>query len=212
MTPKKRTRASRRAPTTVLTTDTTNFRAMVQDSLEYLHHHFWVHRRILEGSTFLALALVSVRSCGTSRFSLPSTSLSEKGQPTPFASSSSSPSLLNNPLVHAAYTVIDISIPSNYQPQNMLNLQNQSPILPLQSLLDPTANMPGFGDKTSHGSSGPSLDELGLSHGQVNANLGGLAPDAARHGNRRDGVGLNQGNRDHSRAVGIVESWIRPAE
>ncbi|KAK4792257.1 hypothetical protein SAY86_022692 [Trapa natans] len=29
--PKKRTRASRRAPTTVLTTDTTNFRAMVQE-------------------------------------------------------------------------------------------------------------------------------------------------------------------------------------
>ncbi|KAK9069593.1 hypothetical protein SSX86_011497 [Deinandra increscens subsp. villosa] len=29
--PKKRTRASRRAPTTVLTTDTTNFRQMVQE-------------------------------------------------------------------------------------------------------------------------------------------------------------------------------------
>ncbi|KAE8701691.1 Tetratricopeptide repeat-containing protein, putative isoform 1 [Hibiscus syriacus] len=209
--PKKRTRASRRAPTTVLTTDTTNFRAMVQEFTGIPAPPF-------PGSSSFSrrLDLFCSGSGLQSGHLEPLGSLlrpsARRVQPNPFAPSSSSPSLLNNPLVDAANTITDIRIPSSYQlpsdlgllkqPQNMLNLQNQSPSLPFQSFLDPSVNMPGFGVKTSHGSSAASLKEIGLTHGQVNANLSGLAaPDAARHENWRDGVGLNQGNQDHLRAL-----------
>ncbi|GMJ15199.1 hypothetical protein HRI_005189100 [Hibiscus trionum] len=172
--PKKRTRASRRAPTTVLATDTTNFRAMVQEFTGIPAPPFtgsspYSRRLDLFGSGS------GIRS-GHFEALYPLRPSAKRVQP-----------------------IANTTIPSNYQlpsdlslvkqPQNMLDLQNQSPVLPFQSFLDPTplppwVNMPGFGVK-SHGSSAPSLDELGLSHGQVNAELGG-------QGNRRDGVGLNQ--------------------
>ncbi|KAK8684089.1 hypothetical protein V6N13_040126 [Hibiscus sabdariffa] len=225
--PKKRTRASRRAPTTVLATDTTNFRAMVQEFTGIPAPPF-------SGSLSYSprLDLFGSGSGTRTRHLEPLGSLyplrpsAKRVQPTPFASSSSSPP------VDAANTIANTTggntIPSNYQlacdlslvkqHQNTLNLQNQSPVLAFQSFLDPSplhpwVNMPGFGVK-SH-------NELGLSHGQVNANLGDW----------RDGVGLN---RDHSRALdwnyghsnpqekgldkaspraeGSVDSWIGPAE
>lgn len=218
--PKKRTRASRRAPTTVLTTDTTNFRAMVQEftgipAPPFSGSSSYSRRLDLFGSGS------SIRSGHLEPLGslYPLRPSAKRVQPTPFVSSSSSPSLLNDPLVDASNitntsTNTTIATTNAFNPstyQNILNLQNQSPVLPFQSFLDPSPlnpslNLPGFGVK-SHGSSAmDSLDELGLSHGQVNANLGGLhshdvAPDGARHGNWRDGVGLNQGNQDHLRAL-----------
>ncbi|KAL4297720.1 hypothetical protein GQ457_12G016390 [Hibiscus cannabinus] len=184
--PKKRTRASRRAPTTVLATDTTNFRAMVQEFTGIPAPPF-------SGSSSYSPRLHLFGSGSGTRTShleplgslYPLRPSAKRVQPTPYVSSSSSPPSL----VDAANTTSGNTIPSNYQlacdlslvkqPQNMLNLQNQSPVLAFQSLLDPSplhtwVNMPGFGVK--------------LSHGQVNANLGDW----------RDGVGLN---RDHSRAL-----------
>ncbi|GMI77210.1 hypothetical protein HRI_001390300 [Hibiscus trionum] len=183
--PKKRTRASRTAPTTVLTTDTTNFRAMVQEFTG------------IPAPPFPATSSYSRRldlfGSGSGLGSLyPLRPSAKRVQLTPFVSSSSSPPLLNSPLVDAAINTS--TNPSNYQlpwqPRNMLYLQKQSPILPFQSFLHPPPLHPSV---NMHG-----LGELGLSHSQVNANLGGLAPDVARHGNGRDGVVLNQ---DHLRAL-----------
>ncbi|XVE95325.1 hypothetical protein REPUB_Repub02eG0087000 [Reevesia pubescens] len=271
--PKKRTRASRRAPTTVLTTDTTNFRAMVQEFTGIPAPPF-------SGSSYSRrLDLFGSGSGMRSGHLEPLGSLyplrpsAKRVQPTPFVSSSS-PSLLNNPLVDAANitnsttsnSTIPISIaatanafnpasntyqlPSDLgllkQPQNMLNLQNQSSVLSFQSFLQPPAlhpsiNLSGFGVKSQGSSAMLSFDELGLSHGHVNANLGGLQRS---DGNWRDGVGLNDGNygNDHSnsqrvnscklnysasssdfhhdkglenvssRAEGTVDSWICPAD
>ncbi|OMO93830.1 VQ motif-containing protein [Corchorus capsularis] len=92
------------------------------------------------------------------------------------------------------------------QTQNMLNLQTQSPVLSFQSFLQPPPtlhpslnNLPGFGVKSSQGSSAMAsldIDELGMSHGgHVNANLGGLQSTLrSESSNWRDGVGLNDGN------------------
>ncbi|XVF39501.1 hypothetical protein PTKIN_Ptkin01aG0039700 [Pterospermum kingtungense] len=245
--PKKRTRASRRAPTTVLTTDTTNFRAMVQEFTGIPAPPFsgstYSRRLDLFGSAGSGMrsSTTHLEPLGGSLYPLrPS---AKRVQPTPFASSSSPSLLNNNPLVDSANITttssnnssniptsisaattnafsINPSTSSNYQlPQNMLNLQNQSPVLSFQSFLQPpplhtSLNLPGFGVNKSQGSTSAmaSLDELGLSHGHghVNANLGGLqshvtAPpdvDGARHGNWRDGIGLNEaGNQDRLRPL-----------
>ncbi|KAB2030555.1 hypothetical protein ES319_D05G240300v1 [Gossypium barbadense] len=114
--PKKRTRASRTAPTTVLTTDTMNFRAIVQE--------------------FTGIPAPPFSGSSYSR------------RPDLFGSRSG---MLK-------------------QTQNMLNLQNQSPLLSFQSFLHPTTlqpclNLAGFG-VNSHGTSAmPSIDDLGMSHG-----------------------------------------------
>ncbi|XP_022741805.1 uncharacterized protein LOC111293245 [Durio zibethinus] len=234
--PKKRTRASRRAPTTVLTTDTTNFRAMVQEFTGIPAPPFsgssYSRRLDLFGSGS-GIRSSHLEPLGSLYPLRPS---AKRVQPTPFVSSPS-PSLLNNPLADAANitnTSCNSSIPtsmaaassafnptsSNYQlpsdlgllkqPQNMLNLQNQSPILTFQSFLQPppfhpSLNLPGFGVKSQESSAMPSLDELGLSHSHVNANLGSLqshvTSDGARHGNWRDGIGLNDENQDHLRPL-----------
>lgn len=237
--PKKRTRASRRAPTTVLTTDTTNFRAMVQEFTGIPAPPF-------SGSSYSRrLDLFGSGSGMRSSHLEPLGSLyplrpsAKRVQPTPFLSSSS-PSLLNNPLVDAANitsttsnSTISTSIAattnafnsasSNYQlpsdlgllkqSQNLLNLQNQSPVLSFQSFLQPpplhpSLNLSSFGVKSQGSSAMPSLDELGLSHGHVNANLGGIqnhvTPDGARlrsESNWRDGVRLNDENQDHLRPL-----------
>ncbi|GMJ02483.1 hypothetical protein HRI_003917500 [Hibiscus trionum] len=195
--PKKRTRASRRAPTTVLTTDTTNFRAMVQEFTGIPAPPFsdlsYSRRLDLFGSG----SLYPLRP-------------SAKRVQTP---------LLNNPLLAAATastsnttmanafnpTSGNYQIPSDLgllkQPQNMSNLQNQSQTLSFQSFPDlppplhPSLGLPGFGVKSqgSSASAMPSIDELGFH----------LTPEAARSRCESNwnghGVGLNGGNQDHLR-------------
>lgn len=207
--PKKRTRASRRAPTTVLTTDTTNFRAMVQEFTGIPAPPFsgssYSRRLDLFGSGLRSSHLEPLASLYPLRPS------AKRVQTTPFVSSSS-------PLLDAANitnTTSDTTInptalnpsSSNYelpgdigllkQPHNMSNLQNQSPILSFQSFLDPpplhpSLNLPGFGVKSQGTSAMPSIDELGLSHGHGNASVGGL---------QSHGVGLNDGNQEHLRPL-----------
>ncbi|XVF36731.1 hypothetical protein REPUB_Repub19eG0083300 [Reevesia pubescens] len=226
--PKKRTRASRRAPTTVLTTDTTNFRAMVQEFTGIPAPPF-------SGSSYSQrLDLFGSGSGMRSGHLEPIGSLyplrpsAKRVQPTPFVSPSS-PSLLNNHLVDGANTTSNRTIPislaattdafnpssSSYQlpsdlcllkqPQNMLNLQNH--VLSFQPFLQPppppfhpSLSLTGFGVKSqsSSASAMPSLDELGLSHGHVNVNLGGLQRSDSSW---RDGIGigLNDGNQDRLR-------------
>ncbi|XP_039055299.1 uncharacterized protein LOC120197970 isoform X2 [Hibiscus syriacus] len=229
--PKKRTRASRRAPTTVLTTDTTNFRAMVQEFTGIPAPPFSgssYSRRLDLFVSGSASRSSHLEPLGSSLYPLrPS---AKRVQTTPFASSSS-PSLLNNPLLAAANTSnttmanafnpssSNYQIPSDVdllkQPQNMSNLQNQSQTLLFQSFLDappplhPSLGLPGFGVKSQGSSAMPSIDELGFRHG--NASLGGLqnrsAPEAERSRSERNwsdhGVGLNDGNYGSNNSQGV---------
>ncbi|KAF2291538.1 hypothetical protein GH714_025323 [Hevea brasiliensis] len=191
--PKKRTRASRRAPTTVLNTDASNFRAMVQEFT---------------------------------------------GIPAPPFSGSPYSRRLD------LFGTVGSSLPK--QPQNMLNMQNQ--MLSFQSLLQPTAlhpslNTDGLGAKSQANMSLPSLEELGMSHGQINVKVGGLQSHGTTEGMllRNDALGSNNnGNQDHLRSLdscklnysapssdfhhdkslenvplrgeGTVDSWICPSE
>ncbi|GMY17268.1 VQ motif-containing protein [Fagus crenata] len=197
---KKRTRASRRAPTTVLTTDTSNFRAMVQEFTGIPSPPFSGSsnsRRFDLFGNSSALRTGHLEPMGALYPLRPSP---QKVQLSPFLSSSSSScsssssSLLNNTMVDATNSNHFSSTLHNYhqvplgqiprQPQNMLNMQN--PILTFQPLsqtsLHPSFNVPGFGAR--------SLDELGMSHGHVNVNLCELPQP--NHG--------NDGGQDHLRS------------
>ncbi|KAG4975328.1 uncharacterized protein LOC114381774 [Glycine soja] len=150
--PKKRSRASRRAPTTVLTTDTTNFRAMVQE--------------------FTGIPAPPFTSSSSS---FPRTRLDLFA--TSNASSSSiireqTPSYLLRPFAHKVQAQVPSSIPppSSFQP--MLNNYHHhhhqhNPILSFQSILQPHQLI---GSKTQQQPSleiPPSalgLEELGLNH------------------------------------------------
>ncbi|XVE60476.1 hypothetical protein DITRI_Ditri05aG0131900 [Diplodiscus trichospermus] len=237
--PKKRTRASSRALTTVLTTDATNFRSMVQEFTGIPAPPFsgssYSPRLDLfgSGSGMQSSHLEPIGSLYPLRPSAKRIQLS-----TPFVSLSS-PSLLNNPLVldnanitrSTSNSTIPTSIATtnalntisgNYQlpsdlgllqqPQNMLNLHNQSPILSFQSFLQPpplhpSLNLPDFGAKSQGISAVPSLDELGLGQGHVNANLGGIQSHVTPGGSslRSDsnwksvGFGIKDRNQDHLR-------------
>ncbi|KAK8477828.1 hypothetical protein V6N13_026065 [Hibiscus sabdariffa] len=210
--PKKRTRASRRAPTTVLTTDTSNFRAMVQEFTGIPAPPFsdlsYSRRLDLFGSGSRSTHLEPLGSLYPLRPS------AKRIQTTPFASSSS-PSLLNNPLLAAANTsnttmanafnptCNNYQIPCDLgllkQPQNLSNLQNQSQTLSFQPFLDappplhPSLGLPGFCVKSQGSSAMPSIDELGFRHG--NASLGSESKWSDH------GVGLNDDNQDHSRPL-----------
>lgn len=194
---KKRTRATRRAPTTVLTTDTTNFRAMVQEftgipSPPFSGSSPYSRRLDLfgSGSSFRSSGHLEAVGGGSSSALYPLRPSPQKvlQPPSPFlmsSSSSSSSSLLNNAMVDATNVGNSTTLnnyhqlPSNLglprQPQNMLNMQN--PILTFQSSSSsslPQQSIPGgFGAPSPGSLALPSLEELGMSHGHANLNLGG---------------------------------------
>ncbi|CAA2992621.1 Hypothetical predicted protein [Olea europaea subsp. europaea] len=229
--PKKRPRASRRAPTTVLTTDTTNFRQMVQEFTGIPAAPFSVppySRRLDLLSTMRSGHLDTLGSMYPLRPS------AQKVQPSPFQPSSSSPSF-NSTMIDTLVRSTNIStsnvgslnsnnfqLPSDIglipkQPHNLLNLQNQ--FLQLQPLL----HSPSLKNQ-----SGQSFGTLGLSHDQqVEANLGGFsnlesssaAAQERTEGNLQENMGTFGGNigsefradKGHgnvsSAADGSVSSW-----
>ncbi|KAL6984170.1 hypothetical protein U1Q18_017547 [Sarracenia purpurea var. burkii] len=194
---RKRTRASRRAPTTVLTTDTLNFRQMVQEFTGIPAPPFSAlpYSRRLDffdgggcGSAVRSGRLENLRSL------YPFGPSAQKFQASPFVSSSSSPPLFNSNNTNT--TVTSITGPSNNafpstsnkyqirpdlaalpkQPQTMLNMQNQNLTSQTQTPLTypPAINAPFFSSKFQGSSGILSLDELGMSHEHVNANLSGF--------------------------------------
>lgn len=211
--PKKRSRASRRAPTTVLTTDTTNFRAMVQEftgipAPPFPSSPFPRTRLDLFGtpSTMRSTHLDPSPHCLLRPFA-------QKIHPPPYASSTASSSFLNSSMVDAiastpstnitsasasnnntssTSTSINYQLPSELglikQPQNLLNINMQNPILNFQSLLQappkyPLPNSTILGTKPQGSLDIPPNDsslkmgilgEFGLSQGHVNTNLCGL--------------------------------------
>lgn len=255
--PKKRSRASRRAPTTVLTTDTTNFRAMVQEftgipAPPFTSSPFPRSRLDLFGTAS------TLRSAATHLDPAPPPYLlrpfAQKIQPPPppFVSpslSSASTSFSTSSLVDAiasstttninsgtgtntttnSSTSINYQLPSSdhlgllKQPQNLLNINVQNPILNFHPLLQPPPKFP-LSNSAILGSTKPQqagsldmvsndshlkmgvLEEFGLSHGHVNTNLTGLQSIVSSSDTtlRRtdnnpanwggDGVGSNEGD------------------
>ncbi|GAV59265.1 VQ domain-containing protein [Cephalotus follicularis] len=165
---KKRTRASRRAPTTVLTTDTSNFRQMVQEFTGIPAPPFsgssYSRRLDLFGSGS-ALRSGHFEPLGP-LYSLHPSAQKVQLQQTPFVSSASSHSILNNTVIADATSIATAtnnnsvttsvgvaaintfnSTSSNYQlpsdlglpkpPQNVSNMQQPNQIFSFQSLLQP---------------------------------------------------------------------------
>ncbi|XP_044475117.1 uncharacterized protein LOC123203025 isoform X2 [Mangifera indica] len=222
--PKKRTRASRRAPTTVLTTDTSNFRAMVQEFTGIPAQPFsgssYTRRLDLFGSGS-AIKAGHVEPMGPL---YPLRPITQKFQPNPFASSSSS--------------VVDAGL--NKETHNLLNM-HQSPVLSFQSLIQPPLNpsnisLAGFNGKSQASFGMPGFEELAMSgHGQVNASLGGLSshvdsvqphmrPFDGHSSQRATSCKLNYSASSSdfhhdktlenvsSRGEGTVDSWICPSD
>ncbi|KAF2291533.1 hypothetical protein GH714_025240 [Hevea brasiliensis] len=189
--PKKRTRASRRAPTTVLNTDASNFRAMVQEFTGIPAPPF-------SGSPYSR----RLDLFGTVGSSMRSGQLETMGSLYPFRPSAQKPTALH-----------------------------------------PSLNTDGLGAKSQANMSLPSLEELGMSHGQINVKVGGLQSHGTTEGMllRNDALGSNNnGNQDHLRSLdscklnysapssdfhhdkslenvplrgeGTVDSWICPSE
>ncbi|XP_037494909.1 rho GTPase-activating protein gacII [Jatropha curcas] len=212
--PKKRSRASRRAPTTVLTTDTTNFRAMVQEftgipAPPFTSTSFQRTRLDLFGTS-------SLRSASTHFDPSPSPNYllrpaAQKIQ-TPFSSSSSTN---NNTCSHS---------PQNIN-TNLLDINLQNPIFNLHSLLPkyPLGNSSIIGSTKPQQEMGV-IQEFGLSHGHGHVtsptNLTGLqnivtSPDATLRRNDNwggDGVislgsgGRGGGSNNESDQQGLLRS------
>ncbi|KAB1210272.1 hypothetical protein CJ030_MR6G013333 [Morella rubra] len=163
--PKKRSRASRRAPTTVLTTDTTNFRAMVQEftgipAPPFTSSPFSRSRLDLFG-TASSLRSGHLEPAQPSYLMRP---FAQKVQPPPFVSSSSpSSSTAPSNMSFPSSSMVDVlgsnstsnasnSTSLNYQPSsdlgllrqphNLLNMNMQNPILNLQTLLQSPPKFP----------------------------------------------------------------------
>ncbi|GJX79879.1 putative VQ motif-containing protein 15/22 [Tanacetum coccineum] len=116
--PKKRTRASRRAPTTVLTTDTTNFRQMVQEFTGIPTGPFTGGG----GGATLSRRLDLFRPSAT------------KFQPVQVQHQPSFLNSLNNDNIHPS-SINDFT----KQPSSLVDMQN-NPMLSFQSLLQTTMN------------------------------------------------------------------------
>ncbi|CAN4080453.1 unnamed protein product [Withania somnifera] len=195
--PKKRTRASRRAPTTVLTTDTTNFRQMVQEFTGIPTAPFtgspYTRRLDLYSTAGSTMRSSHLDSLG------PLYPLRPSAQKVPFmpqlSSASSSPLLTSlmpttNTALGSTSTSTNFQLGSNQlgmqkQAQNLLNMQNQ--------ILSFNAGASIFNTKLQGGGSSntinvPSLDELGISNHdqqQVCANLinGNISGQSRNDGN-----------------------------
>lgn len=175
--PKKRSRASRRAPTTVLTTDTTNFRAMVQEFTGIPAPPF--------SSPFPRTRLDLFGSSVSSR-SLSSQMDPPLHQAPPYLLRPFAQKIQPQPQPHYSFSQIPSSFPSleNLASNNSTNsasinyhnhpLMQHNQILGFQSISSPQAPT-----KYPHGPQQPSLEispkmgvfeELGLSHAHAHVN------------------------------------------
>ncbi|XP_014503758.1 myosin-G heavy chain-like [Vigna radiata var. radiata] len=198
---KKRTRASRRAPTTVLTTDTSNFRAMVQEFTGIPAPPFSASssysRRLdlLTGSSSLRSSSHLDTTNGPFYPLRPSPQkvnhhnhhqnpllLSSSSSPynnmvdaitstTTTNNNNNSSSNNNNPINYQQQLPPDLGIPYHHNPQNiMLSMQNH----PTLAFNPPPTPLHPFG-QAGFSAKLPSIEDLGMSHGQVNNNANFVA-------------------------------------
>ncbi|KAJ6990903.1 hybrid signal transduction histidine kinase M-like [Populus alba x Populus x berolinensis] len=161
--PKKRSRASRRAPTTVLTTDTTNFRAMVQEFTGIPAPPFTSSPFPRSRLDLFGTAASTLRSAVSHHLDPSPPPFQPPPPPAPpFASSGSTASSFSTSMVDAiasttttninnsgactnststniSSTSINYQLPSDLglfkQPHNLLNINVQNPILNFHPLL-----------------------------------------------------------------------------
>jgi len=197
---KKRTRASRRAPTTVLTTDTSNFRAMVQEFTGIPAPPFSASssysRRLdlLTGSSSLRTTSHLDATTGPfyplrpspqkvnhhhhhhhhqnplllSSSSSPYNNMVDAITPTTTTTNNSSSNNNNNTTTinYQQQLPPDLGIPYHHNPQNiMLSMQNH----PNLAFNPPPPPLHPFG-QAGFSAKLPSIEDLGMSHGQVNNN------------------------------------------
>ncbi|XP_077224908.1 uncharacterized protein LOC143858158 [Tasmannia lanceolata] len=182
---KKRSRASRRAPTTVLTTDTSNFRAMVQEFTGIPAPPF-------SPSTFPRTKL----DLFTSHSSPPPYLLR------PFAHKPHQPSFSSSTMLDVNNATNTTTTTSNFQHQHLVNAQN--PIFTFQSLLqtpakylNPLSNLPEFSAKSQAIDSQLKMGMLeGFTMNQGHANIN-LSENPPSWGDR---VGSNGGDQANLRA------------
>ncbi|TKY47650.1 Modulating plastid sigma factor [Spatholobus suberectus] len=179
--PKKRSRASRRAPTTVLTTDTTNFRAMVQEFTGIPAPPF-TSSPFPRTRLDLFTSSSAIRSAST-HLDPPTTTTPPPYLLRPFAQKVQAlPSSIPAP---SSFPPMLDTLASNSSPNNNYPLSMHNPILSLQSILQPPPKYPSLlvGSKTQQQQQQPSLEtppsgvdshlkmggleELGLSHSHV---------------------------------------------
>ncbi|POO04015.1 VQ motif containing protein [Trema orientale] len=170
---KKRTRASRRAPTTVLTTDTSNFRAMVQEFTGIPAPPFSSGGY---ATSFSRCRLDLFGGSGMPDHLYPLRPSAQKPQTSPFLSSSNAPLFGNSVAMVDARTSSNVASNNVYlsgtppslvnyqtsvsdhqglitkQPRNVGGLNVQNPIMGFQSLnpehlINPSINVAGFGTK-----------------------------------------------------------------
>lgn len=181
--PKKRTRASRRAPTTVLTTDTTNFRAMVQEFTGIPAPPFtsspFPRSRLDLFSTPSSMRSIPLDTIQPPYLLRPS---AQKVQsPTQFLSSASSSSLLssNNNIVtpgSSSTGACNLTPSINYQlATESSNLSNIFPLANSAMLgsSKPRVSLEIPSDDHSHVKIG-GLSEFNLGHVHVNTSISGL--------------------------------------
>lgn len=195
--PKKRSRASRRAPTTVLTTDTSNFRAMVQEftgipAPPFTQSSPFPRSRLDLFSTPSSIrSNINITQTPSSYHTLLLRPLPQKLQPPRSSSTFFDDASNNSPLIFPNSS--ELGFLKNQQLQPQMQNPNQSNFL--QSSL---SNSSIFGSKTGHdfslGMSSQSnlkinaLEEFGLSYSQVNnAQVPGL-PDLISPENRNNFV------------------------
>ncbi|MBA0592311.1 uncharacterized protein LOC105763709 [Gossypium raimondii] len=175
---KKRSRASRRAPTTVLTTDTTNFRAMVQEFTGIPAPPF-------TSSPFPRTRLDLFGTTSSPNYLLRPFAQKLNYPPPLFTSSSMVDAIASTPSTNStsSTTSINYQLPSELgllkQPQNPLNINmQQNPILNFVSLLQappkyPLSNSIDIPSNVSPLKMG-AFEGFGLSQGHVNPNLRGV--------------------------------------
>ncbi|XP_077251502.1 uncharacterized protein LOC143890708 [Tasmannia lanceolata] len=180
---KKRSRASRRAPTTVLTTDTSNFRAMVQEFTGIPAPPF-------SSSPFPRTRL----DLFTSHSSPPPYLLRpfpHKPHQPAFVSSENTTNIVSN-------STNSTTTPSNFQHQNLLNMQN--PIFTFKSLLQTPPkypNLPAFTAKSQAMDSQLKmgmLEDFTMYQGHANTNINDNPQSWG------DGVGSSDGDQSHLKA------------
>ncbi|KAM5577318.1 serum factor response D [Rosa sericea] len=201
--PKKRSRASRRAPTTVLTTDTTNFRAMVQEftgipAPPFTSSPFPRSRLDLFGSSASSMVRSGPGPNHMDPSSLPPYLLRPFAHKAPLLPSPPSPSLLPSSNSNTNSNIGGSNLQQSQSLLNMNNMQNSSSssVLNFQSLFQnqqPQPNLPKYplpgsgnilGSSKSQGSLGVLEDQFGLSHGLNVQQLPNIVSSSSSDGGR----------------------------
>lgn len=205
--PKKRSRASRRAPTTVLQTDTANFRQMVQEFTGIPAAPFSTsapYSRRLDlfcGAATLGGSLYPLR---------PSAQKVVQPSLPPYNMSSN---MVDSSLANNTSTISNVASTSN-------NYTNSHTMLQSTTFIGRSKSSDQENSRNIHI---PNLDDLGMSNQHVNANISGFPSHESSNGTQGEHFGsfnlqnvqsvVDKGMENaSSRGQGTVDSWNFPSD